>query len=156
VNGADPLEGSKVLDPEHPEATRLLRRALRNRNPNEWYTRKQAAEAVADLGPAFRDAAAELEDVLRDKNPDVRLSAAGAMWRVSQDANVVVPVLLDLLKPAQTLYVRHRALHLLKEMGPAAREARSALREMRTDPDPSLCQQAAEIVRRLNAAGARP
>jgi HEAT repeat protein len=153
--GINQIFGARVvclLDPEHPEATHLLRSALRNRNANEWFTRKQAVEAVADLGPAFRDADAELEDVLKDKNPEVRLSAAAAMWRVRRDADVVVPVLLDLLKPAQTLSMRHQALHQLREMGPAAKEARSVLREMRTDPDPSLRQQAAEIVRRLDAA----
>jgi HEAT repeat protein len=141
-----------LLDPDHKEAALILRRALRNRNPGQWLERKQAAEAVAEIGPAFRDAAPDLEDVLKDKNPDVRLSAAKALWRTGRDAEKVVPALVDLLRPANPVSVRHPAIQTLKEMGPAAKEARSALRELRGDPDLYVRQQSAEIVRRIDAA----
>ncbi len=153
--GPNQVFGARVtclLDPDHKEATKILRRALRDRNPGSWYTRKEAAEAVADVGPAFRDAAPELEDVLEDKNPDVRLSAAWATWRAARDVDAAVPVLVDLLEPSKPIAVRHQAMRRLKDLGPAAKEARSALRQMRTDPDPYLRQLAAEIVRRIDSA----
>ncbi len=153
--GPNQIAGARavcLLDPEHKEAGQILRRALRNRDPGRWLERKEAAEAVADIGPAFRDAAPELKDLLKDPSPEVRLSTARAVWRAGRDTGSAVPVLVDLLKPANPITVRHQAIQMLKEMGPAAREARAGLRELRADPDLYLRQQATEIVRRIDAA----
>jgi HEAT repeat protein len=155
--GPDQIRNARavcLLNPDHKEASTILRRALRSHNPGQWYFRAQAAEAVGDVGARFRDAAPELDDALRDKVPNVRVAAADALWKVSGDAEAVVPVLVELLKPANPPPVRYAALQKLREMGPAAKEARPALRELRADADQYLRQTAGEVVRRLDTTAA--
>jgi HEAT repeat protein len=128
-----------LLDPGNKEAMKLLRRTVRRNDPSKWVERQLAAEALAALGTAAKDAAPDLDEALRDKQPQVRLSAAWALWKVNpQDAEPSVRMLAKLLNSEQTQFVRQQAAQRLREIGPTAREALPALRELRSSPDQLL------------------
>jgi HEAT repeat protein len=156
--GPNELFGARLkclLDPRHKQAMMLLRRTVRRNDPGRWFERQQAADALGALGPAARDAAPELDEAMRDKQAQVRLSAAFALWRVNpKEPEPAVRVLVKLLASEQPQYVRQLTIQRLQEMGPAARAALPALREMRTSADQILRQLSEAAVRAIDPPAA--
>ncbi|ATE55563.1 HEAT repeat domain-containing protein [Actinosynnema pretiosum] len=98
-----------------------LRRALERPEP---------PGGIGGLIGACGSVAADLVPLLRARLRDPRpLWAAGALWRVTADAGPVLPVLLRHLTGADQHRVREAA-EALAELGPVARSARPALREV--------------------------
>lgn len=61
-------------------------------------TREKAARILGGLGEMAAAARPALTRALRDKDLDFRLAAAKGLWMVTKEAEVVVPVLIDLLE----------------------------------------------------------
>src|SRR5262249_22050969 len=55
--------------------------------------RLEAARAIAEMGPAAKDAVPALIAVLKDKNREVRKAAAGALGKIGPAAEPAVPAL---------------------------------------------------------------
>jgi HEAT repeat protein len=146
-----------LLDPANKEAMMLLRRTVRRNDPGRWFERQQAADALGAQGPAAKDAAPELDEAMRDKQPEVRLSAAYALWRVNpKEPERAVPVLKELLKSGHPVYVRQQAVRHLQQMGPDAREALPALRELRAAPEQVLRFLSDAAIRAIDLPAAPP
>jgi HEAT repeat protein len=87
--------------------------ALQDRNPR---TRRQAAEALAVIGPEARDAAPGLCDVLQDDDKDVREAAMEALSEIRAGTSEVVAALTRRVREKTD---RYPALRSLCRCGPA-------------------------------------
>ena len=85
-------------------------------------------EALAALGPGAQDAVPDLESVLEDEDARQRVAAAEALWKITDSVEPARSALIVELE-AESQYVRNRAMRVLGEMGPAAREALPILKE---------------------------
>ncbi|WP_188190373.1 hypothetical protein [Nonomuraea sp. SYSU D8015] len=91
------------------------------------YSRRDAADLLADLGPAAHARAGRLRRLARSVDPYgwLTLSAVRALWRVTGDPGTALPVSLALWEPHP--YRRTALASLWTEIGPAAAEARPLL-----------------------------
>jgi HEAT repeat protein len=92
--------------------------------------RFHAAIALGDLGPAGRPALpALIHASLWDEEPAVRVGAAMALWKIDRKGPPVLYVLIKALDNANEL-ICWIAVECLGQIGPAAREAVPALRQV--------------------------
>ena len=89
-----------------------------------------SARSLAKIGAEAKDAVSALTKLLSHANPDVRLDAASALWRIQKDP-AVVPVLAALLQE-KARYLAEPAAEILGEMGTSARSAIPALERARS------------------------
>ena len=87
--------------------------------------RAAAANALATLGPEAASACGDLHQRLRDKDSDVRVACAKAVWMIQRDADASVPVLITALREP----VSWEAALVLARIGPSASNAVPALIE---------------------------
>jgi HEAT repeat protein len=87
---------------------------------------------------------------LKDKNPDMRYSAARALGRYGHEAGPAVPALVEALKDESPM-VRMGAAYALGDIGPDAREAVAALQQASKDRDTKVRQAAAYALKRIEA-----
>jgi HEAT repeat protein len=123
------------IEPGDKDALAACEKALADAN---YGTRMQAADMIGNAGAAARGLAPQLRRLLKDPAANVRVSAAGALWRVTDDPKEALPVLLALLKEGDPLYVRAHAASKLGMMGPRARAAVPALLEAYRSGDANL------------------
>jgi len=106
------------------------------------------AEAIYELGqqgPRALAAGPTLTVMLRDRDPFVRVHAARALWKITEDPRFALPTLVDALKfaPADA---RSVAVTSLGEMGTAAQEAVPAIRlALRKEQSPFRVQLASAL-----------
>jgi HEAT repeat protein len=105
-------------------------------------TREKALRILGNLGELAQAATQEVTKALHDKNHDIRLAAAKALWNITKNAEGVVPSLVDLLKGKLALdqgadEARRRFLQTvieaLRRIGPPAQDAIPALIEKTKD-----------------------
>lgn len=100
-----------------------------------WDNKQIVREALRELG-FHGTAAANALDSIRGQTanvtPEVRLEAIRTLWKATGDASVVVPLLLNDLRP-EPRYVL-LVMQQLREMGPAARDALPALKTIAESP----------------------
>ena len=89
---------------------------------------------MGGIGPAAKDAVPALIKALKDKDFNVRRSAAAAVGKIGPAAKDAVPALIEALKD-KDIYVRIGAALLLSRIGPAAKDAVPALKAM-SENDP--------------------
>jgi HEAT repeat protein len=96
----------------------------------EPYARSAAAEALGNIGPAAKDAVLQLTAGLDDEWRTVRVSAAGALWKVTRQSEPAVGTLIRALDRDWSLDESDtgRAVRILGEMGREAGAALPALR----------------------------
>lgn len=111
------------LDPEHKDARTALLQALKNTDTGAWFFRQTAIDYFGSLGPKSKDLLEDLRKALEAKEPQVRISAAAAVWRVSGEAEAPLKVLTTSLKPPEQTYLRQQAAVRLGEIGPPAKAA---------------------------------
>jgi HEAT repeat protein len=61
-------------------------------------SREKAARILGCFGEAAAQAVPALTATLRDKDLDVRLAAAKALWNISKNPDLVIPVMIELLE----------------------------------------------------------
>ncbi|NEA58907.1 PBS lyase [Streptomyces sp. SID13666] len=107
--------------------TAVLPVLLAHLNSDSPHTRRSAAEALGELGPAAAGAAPRLRELLADPAVWMRVDAAVALWRVSGDAGPVLPVLRSAW--AENVHTRTVIAGCLAGIGPAAAGAAPLLRD---------------------------
>jgi HEAT repeat protein len=103
-----------------------LVKALKDRDSG---VRREAARALGKIGPAARLAVPALLTAMNDTDGTVTMQAAMALGHIGPDA---VPGLVSVLKDEN---LRHLAVMILADIGPAAKSAVEALASMELDPD---------------------
>src|SRR4029079_8262947 len=104
---------------------------------DEPAAREKAARTLGGMGEAAAAAVPALTATLKDKHMEVRLAAAKALWNITKNADVVVPVMIELLRgkwstAPDVSEERRRFLQSVIEslcrIGPPAQAAAAALR----------------------------
>jgi HEAT repeat protein len=105
-------------------------------NAEEPALREKAIRILSSLGEGAVDAVPALTAVLHDQDRDVRLAAAKGLWNITKQAEVAVPVLVDLLgvkwAADQASSESRRGflqtvIEALRRIGPPAQAAAAAL-----------------------------
>jgi HEAT repeat protein len=107
------------------EAIRLLKARLADED-----TQEDAAEKLGSMGAGAKAALPDLTKLLKGPDSSVRVAAALAVWRITGEAGVVVPMLVESAR-CEHGEIAEEALTALGEMGPAAKAAVPALLELR-------------------------
>ncbi|MCS7045239.1 MAG: HEAT repeat domain-containing protein [Gemmataceae bacterium] len=120
--------------------------------------RLKAARTLAYLGEAAAKAAPALAKALRDKDCNIRLSAAKCLWNITKQSDAVVPTLVRLLEEKNAIKtddpeVRRQFLQTVMEalwrIGPPARAALPALQNKLKDPNRLIRESAQDAIRKI-------
>jgi HEAT repeat protein len=148
----------KILarDPKAPPAKdRPLSEWVADLEDPKASVRVQAGLALAELGPAARDAEAALAKALQDKDPEVRYAAALALGSTGAGSKAALDVLIRALQD-ENWFVRFTATQALQKLGPKAKDAIPALIEALQPKDgvkdfrPIRCAQAASALAHID------
>lgn len=110
--------------------------------------RAQAAEALGVIGAEAREAIPALREASQDQDRDLRVAAAASLWCLEGDAAAVPPVLLAALRGEDGL-VPQMAVEALGRLGPRARAAVPAIRDLLDNEDIGLRHAAAAALRQI-------
>jgi HEAT repeat protein len=91
-------------------------------DPLGQYGRYLSAQALGALGPQAKEALPGLYVALQDPDAQVRVDAAGAIWKIEKQAAPIMPVLMDALTGGNSAAMQ-RATHYLAQIGPEAKAA---------------------------------
>jgi HEAT repeat protein len=149
---ADQLEDSchaeAALRKSGPLAISALIVALTR--PKSLY-RQKVARTLSCLGELAAPAIPALTLALRDKNSDVRLAVAKSLWNITKNADLSVPVLIDLLEanrfnsnepPDARRQFLQAVIESLCRIGPAAKAAIPALKKKTKDGNRCVSESA--------------
>ena len=120
--------------------------------------RRLAAHALAEIGPAAREAVPALIEALRDAQSFVRVWAAAALTRFQPENPDAIPALVAGTQDGIS-FVRSLAAWHLGRLGPGHPGTESAvpeLRELLNDNDPSVRAEALVALENLVGKGAPP
>jgi HEAT repeat protein len=122
-------KGLLRFDPGHPAALATLRRVLHEEVLPDKRVLKTTLEALWNAGPAAKDVLDDVRALMSDRRPLVRIHAAMVAWRIGNDRDAAVRVLVEALGAEHPNAIHRYALEALQKMGPAAKAALPALRE---------------------------
>jgi HEAT repeat protein len=120
--------------------------------------RRLAAHALAEIGPAAREAVPALIEALRDPESFVRVWAAAALARVQRENPDAIPALVAGTHDGIP-FVRSLAAWHLGRVGlghPGIESVVPELRELLNDSDPSVRVEALAALENLTGKGAPP
>ena len=122
----------------------------------EPYARSAAAEALGTIGPTANDAVPQLTASLGDEWRTVRVSAAGALWKVTRRPEPAAGTLIRALDGDWSLAESDtgRAVTILGDMGRDARAALPALRaalKRSSDRDAWARERVENVIRRIES-----
>jgi HEAT repeat protein len=129
----------------------VLTAALRDQRGQ--YARIMAAQGLGCLGSKAKTAVPQLKRALEDEDAQVRVDAAGALWRVAKKADLAVPVLIKALAKDSGAD-RYRAMFYLGKIGKAAHQAVPALLAVWKDPKDGQREQAAKALKAIDPKAA--
>ena len=159
-----------------PATIAMLTKMLADRSSQ---VRAHAAAALGEIGAAAKPAVPALVELLKDPDPTVRRQAVKAVMRIRPGPQVTIPLCVKLLEDADP-GVRLRVLQavaetgfqavpgliealkhekaaywaclVLREIGPAAKDAVPALAEKLKDPQPEVRREAAIALAAMDEA----
>jgi len=126
-------------------------------------SREKAARILGCFGETGAQAIPALTAALRDKNLDVRLAAAKALWNISKNPDLVIPVLIGLLEEKWPVAndggeARRRFLQAVIEslgrIGPPAKAAIPALTQKTKDKNRHISEAAQYALKTVAPAAA--
>jgi HEAT repeat protein len=113
--------------------------------------RLDAVLALGKVDPFSPESVMALAAALDDSNVSVRNAALGGLKRSSRLAAPAVPRLVPMLATPDS-ELRIQVLGILANVGPAAgSEARAAVHQLTSDPDPTLREKAQTTLIRIDA-----
>jgi len=145
-----------------PEVLAVLADAATNQSA---FSRTAAINALGQLGPKAESAADLLIRNLDDPDTGIRITSAGALWRIRNHTNATVAWLTkalgdELNQPSAASnppnFLGNREMNLwkiaalLQEVGPAAQPAIPLLRTMRNEKEIRLRMSAAEALGKIS------
>ena len=101
----------------------------------------RALAVLAEIGPNCDKAVVATDKLLHSQNEVLVLPAAAALWKVKQDADTILPVLVGILDDEES-HVRFRALELLGQIGRTNPKAEAVLEKYRFHPNAEIKQKA--------------
>jgi len=117
-----------------------------------------AIKALGEIGPDARPALPVLALMVKDPQDRNHVMAIRAFWRIGPkgraEASVVVPKLIGRLSTSKDRRERAWVAEILSEMGPAARDAISALATAAEDPAQEDRYAVSNALKALTAGGA--
>ncbi|HEY7308817.1 MAG TPA: HEAT repeat domain-containing protein [Gemmataceae bacterium] len=113
--------------------------------------RDEAVAVLSDAGPAARAAVPRLEELLKSKQPRVRVRAALALWRIVGQTKPAVAALTEALRDRAAPH-RAEMLNQLGQLGSAAASSAPVVVGMVRDPDLVVRTQATMAMQRFGAA----
>jgi HEAT repeat protein len=129
-------------------AVEPLRQLLDDESDRSWAIRGAAIDALAAIGPNAKPAEARLRRVMAEEGRcGHRCAAACALWKISGDADAMLPTLLKELKEG----CAQDSAWILAQIGPAAKAAVPALTEALEQGDKSDRAAAAEALGKMGA-----
>lgn len=137
------LLGPKVA----PEAAEPLFRTMDDRLVP---VRENAILALANFGPLAEPAIPKLRTIMLDRNSTLRAAACLTVWKVTNDADAVLPVLKEILREGDFEW---EAAQVLGQLGPAAKSAVPELIAA-LQKDESVQLDAADALGRIGADAA--
>lgn len=159
---ADPRAGSyfpaqlvkdvKLSSPESltPLARGLVERLSRANNPQ---TRLNAIMALGEIGPQAALAVRTLLDATRSDDQEIAVRAIEALVKVDRQAAASrIPSLMDWMTPGHKTAIRLNAMAALRDLGPAAKVAISALLKLADEDDLPISTGALEAISRIDPA----
>lgn len=123
--------------------------------------REKATRLLGRLGELAAKAVPELTTALHDRNADLRLATAKSLWNITKNAELAVPVLIDLLRGKWAAALvdtesRRRFLQTvieaLQRIGPPAKAAVSALNEKARDKNRLVSESALRALEEIAPA----
>ncbi len=87
----------------------------------------EAAKSLGTIGTQAQYAVPALKEMIADADPSISLPAAGALWSITGDVDLVLPIAILWVKEPGC-GTRKQAAQLLIKMGPAAKPAIPALK----------------------------
>ncbi|HLY08649.1 MAG TPA: HEAT repeat domain-containing protein [Planctomycetota bacterium] len=122
-----PNDKALVRDPAAPPAkTRPVSAWIADFQDEKPFVRVQAGLALAELGPAARDAEGSLVKGVNDPDPEVRYAAVLALGSIPAEGRAAVDALARTLED-KNWFVRFTATQALQKLGPRAKPAMPAL-----------------------------
>jgi HEAT repeat protein len=125
---------------------------------NDALERRLAAHALAEIGPAAREAVSTLIEALQDRESFVRVWAAAALARVQPENPDAIPALVAGTRDGIS-FVRSLAAWHLGRLGqghPGIESVVPELRALLNDNDPSVRAEALAALENLAGKGAPP
>jgi len=120
----------------------------------EASVRYHAASQLSSAGPEAGTALSALARCMNDTNTGVRVNAALAVYRIAGQIDEPVCILVEALKADNPTDRGNSAAHL-SLIGPAAKAAVPALRELLNDPDQYASSWASEALRKIDPDSVR-
>jgi HEAT repeat protein len=151
----DSVYAEAALRKSGPMAITALIEALDMDEPS---AREKAARTLGGLGEAAVGAVPALTKALKDKQMEVRLAAGKGLWNITKNADLVVPVLIELLKakwssaPAVSEERRRflqSVIESLCRIGAPAVAAAPALRDKAKDDNRLIRESAQRALREI-------
>jgi HEAT repeat protein len=96
------------------DAVPSLREALKSPVPT---LRRDAAQVLGQMGADAKAAAGDLALLLKDNEPPVRAAAAGAISAMGQEAQAVIPALLEAMRQEKRFEVQQQLFQALTLVG---------------------------------------
>lgn len=141
------VDGFRQLSAEMSSVVDSMRSRLHDRDDE---IRMKAAQGLSSIGPSAGRAVWSLAETLeKDKNPEVRRSAAAAIGNILRDgcnplnAKEGIPPLIKAMRTDPDRHVRWIACRAFRSIGPMAKDAAPHLLEViKGVADPQLCEYA--------------
>jgi HEAT repeat protein len=131
-----------TMGPDAKSAVPALRKALESANGS---TRLNAAVALPKVDAKEELRLAVIKELLQDRNPSTRFSTCEALWKLTGDASHVVPALIAMLKDDQQgAFPTSLVIRLLGEIGPPAKAAVPAIKDILVRQPASVSQTEAQ------------
>ena len=103
---------------------------LKKLKSKDLNVRRQAVYSLKELGPAIGSVAPDLITMLKSGDRDIQEGALEAMAQFGPECGRVVPTLIVLLRDPKFKQVQQQICETLMKIGPPARDALPALREI--------------------------
>jgi HEAT repeat protein len=103
---------------------------LKSGGDEDCYARSASAKVLGRIGQGAKDAVPQLKACLKDEWRTVRISAAEALWKITQQPEPALAVLIREVEESDSLTNSDtgHVIDVLEQMGPNARAALPALR----------------------------
>jgi beta-lactamase regulating signal transducer with metallopeptidase domain/HEAT repeat protein len=138
------------MAPGDPRTLPVLIRALDDVIP---HIRQNAAAGLQMFGPDAGAAVPGLQRLLKDRDQNVRFNASFALWNIARQPPSIPQLVQHLNEDESGDYVPLALCKLFREMGPAAKEAVPALRELLSHWDPKVRKEARAALEKVSPGG---